>query len=205
LLSTRTLFGAGLAIIAIVSLATVVLVQQMALQRISGHTETQFSIITHEQVFYYTQTLAQWVTQTVTQQAAGTTTTQVESTTSMPAGTPYVLVKYYGWTNSSGTSIGYCNPSPGHALLAANITIENDGYDGVYINPFDFYAVIGTSQYKDSFYSTCVGDMLDSVSLLNGLSVTGWIVYEVPSNFNYGAFHLIWDHPIDINVQYQKS
>jgi hypothetical protein len=202
LVSARTLFAAGLALIAIVSLATVVIVQLMALQSISGHTETQFSIVTHEQLFYVTQTLPQWATQTVTEQA--TTVQRQTQTSNIPAGTPYVLIRYYGWRDSS---LFGCNPSSGNEFLAVNITIQNHGYDSVYVNPFDFYAVIGNNQYRVSFFSSCVGNELSSApsSVLNGLSVTGWVVYEVPSNFDYEAFHLLCDHPNNVSVQYEKA
>lgn len=74
----------------------------------------------------------------------------------------------------------------------------------VYVNPNDFYAIVGNHEYVVS-YSSCVGNTLSPISVFNGLSVTGWLVYEMPSSLDYGAFHMFWDHPANVTVQYAKT
>ncbi len=188
MVTSRTLLAGGLAVIAIIALASVVLLQQVAISQLRSQT----MYVTIPMIYSFTKTIpaTQTVTQTVTPQIGSTTT-------SLPTG-PYVLIAYSGQTLSSGYS---CTPASGNAFLAVMITVQNHGYDSVFVSPIDFYVVIGNQQYAYSpeTYS-CIGSNLSSISVLNGLSVTGWLLYEVPAN--YGTFNLLWDHPSSVNVQY---
>lgn len=156
LVSTRTLFGVGLAVIVIVALASLVVVQQMIIQKMSGQT--------------------QYVTQYITQPQAWT------QTTSQASG-PYILVTYYGQSNS--TEYG-CVPSSGDTFLAVHVTIENLGYSSISTGG-DWYAVINNQEYAGR--GGCIGQ-LGIMDVLNGLSVTGWLLFEVPAN--YGTFSIVW-------------
>lgn len=149
---------------------------------------------TQTQLLYITQYYAttQSVTQTVTQQIGRAT-----STTASLSGS-YVLVTYRGIANSTYYS---CSPSSGDVFLAVKVTIENHGYASVFVSPLDFYVIVGNQQYPYSIGTySCIGNGLSSISVLNGLSVTGWLLYEVPAD--YGTFSLLWNHPNSVSVQY---
>ncbi len=177
MVSTRTLFVAGLATIAIVTLASVVVVQQMVLQNISKQTQTTF----------------------------------LRSSTAIPTSTAYVLIAYYGLS---------CLCS-GETFLCVSITIANHGYDHVNVSLSDFFVVIGNQQfqYSPKTYS-CVSSgpngILEPTRVLNGLSVQGWLFYEVilPTQtarststgpIPLTGFSLIWDHPSSVNVVYVQQ
>jgi hypothetical protein len=174
LVSTRTLFAAGLAIIAVICLSAVVVVQQIALQSMLRQTI--------------------YMTETVTQQATA-------QQSSVAVGTPYVLITYYGVTYSGGTS-STCTPSSGNTFLEVKMTIENHGYEsGVYLDG-DWYVVINSQQYSDYNWACIEGLLNPQITLLNGLSVTGWLLFQVPAN--HGSFSLVWTHGMqnDVNVHY---
>jgi hypothetical protein len=98
-----------LAIIAIASLSSVVIVQQITIQRISGHTA------------YVTQ--RQFITLMMT-----ITTTQQPPTVQTNA---YVWVGYGGKVMTFGTFV----PSKGDVFSAVVFVIGNHGYDRVYVLP----------------------------------------------------------------------
>jgi hypothetical protein len=200
LVSARTLFGAGLAIIAIISLATVLAVQQIALQRISGHTE----YITQQQYLTQYVTMIQEVTQTVQQTVTQQITKQQTETSSIPAGGPYVLITYSAQTADSVTvpaaGVVYTPHISGYVYLVLSVKVENHGYSQVYLSLSDFYVIIGSQQYAYADYIAYTYTWLPNGDVFNGLSVTGNLVYEVPPS--YGTFVLFWNHPSDVNVQY---
>jgi len=75
-----------------------------------------------------------------------------------------------------------------------------------------WYVVINNQEYPEYGWQ-CIGDMLNSgMDVLNGLSVTGWLLFQVPAN--YGTFSLVWvdEHneglnavPSNYNIQYVQQ
>lgn len=152
MVSTRTLLGLGLAVIAVVSLTTIVVVQQMALQR-------------------------------------------------------HVLINYYGYVF---TEFGDCKPSTGYVFLVLWISVQNVGYDSVptalagFGNPYPyyFYLAVGNQQFN-GFPLRCQSsnEILPMTNVTNGLTVSGFLTFEVPANFE--SFTLIYRPPSgNYNVQY---
>lgn len=179
MVTTRNLIITGIALITVIALSSAVVLQQIALQRMSRQTT--------------------YITGTVTQQPTG-------QQASIAVGTPYVLVTYSGVASNALNALpsGYdCTASSGNTFLTVKISVENYGYDHVYIDQPEFYVVINSQEYppRGSVFS-CIGGLLPEVDLLNGLSDTGWLLYEVPAN--YGTFSLVWTHSTqsDVNVQY---
>jgi hypothetical protein len=170
-------------------------------ERVTEHMAPQTVYVT-EQV---TQGSAQmiYLTQQVTQQVTTTKyVTQIERNQTTYTGGNYVLVTYSATTHTG--SYGYADPAPGNVFLFVLVTIENHGYEHVDVYSYDFYVVVGSRQFK---WSTNVdmnipsGERLPNISLLNSLSVKGWIGYEVPAN--YGTFELVWKPSFgQYNVQY---
>lgn len=181
MVSGRTLLAAGIAIIAIVSLASIVVIQQMALQNIS-------------------------------RQSAYVHSTYIIPPVGRPSSTTsnYVLIRYYGLRL-------LCS---GETFLSVSITVENHGYDHVNVSVNDFYVVIGNQQfqYSPKTYScitTGPNGALEPMRVFNGLSVQGWLLYEVPTPTQTATststgpipvtgFSLFWDHPSDVNVEYSQ-
>ncbi len=178
LVTARTMFAAGLAVIVIVALASVVVLQQIALQRAS-------------------QSMLQTTT---TQNLASATTTPIQT------GIPYVLIKYYGFTY---TSFGSCNPKSGYIFLILNIHFENHGYDTAPTGShsglnFGWYFYLDIDGFQhDSYYLSCMGssDRLPSTDVLNGLSVWGFLAFEIPAGFR--SYSLIYKPETgNYNVRY---
>lgn len=180
MISTRTLFGAGLAVIAIVSLAAVVVVQQMELQNASRQS-----------------------TAYVIPPVGGPPSTTISATS-------YVLIRYFGFVY---TSFGGCTPSSGHVYLILSIQVDNHGYERIPIaaqgfgNPYPYYFYLAVGNQQINGYP--LGCMQSSATLpmtdvLNGLSVKGYLAYEVPADF--GSYSLIYQPPTgNYNVQYANQ
>ncbi len=188
MVTSRTLLAGGLAVIAIIALASVVVLQQVAISQLRSQT----MYVTIPMIYSVTGTML--VTQTVTQ----TVTPQIGSTTTpIMSGTPYVLITYSAQTMNS---IGFSTPVTGNTFLAVYVKAENHGYDRVYVYRADFYVIVGSQQFQYSSSTFSLSNYLPSTDVFNGLSVAGYVVYEVPAN--YGTFTLFWDHPSNVNVQY---
>jgi hypothetical protein len=177
LVSGKTLLAAGLAIIVIVSLAAVTVVQQMQLQRISGHTD------------YVTQ--QRFITQYVTITPPRSTTTTG----------PFVYLAYAGYTNYTNQLEKYRQPAAGSTFLMVGIIFQNHGYARVHISPSEFYLVVASVQHAyDAFLTSMYTNAIAPTDVLDGLVVVGWLVYEIPAN--YTSFSLIWTNPNGLVVQY---
>lgn len=182
MVTTRNLIITGIVLITVIALASAVVLQQIVIQNMMSR-----------QAIYITET------QTLTQQAA-------EQQTSVAAvGTPYVLLTYYGVTVSLTTTNleGTCIASSGNTFLAVKVTLEDHGYNSA-ATTGDYYAVINNQEYSEYGWA-CIGGMFtDYPTLLNGLSVTGWLLYEVPAN--YGTFSLVWvPTQSGLNIQYVQQ
>jgi hypothetical protein len=185
LVSGRTLLGAGLAVIAIVALTTLVIVQQTALQNVLGQSPaTTVYIIPPVGITFSTFTSSSLSSTSTSSSAPENTTT-----------TPYVSVGYgvHVYSSLEGRM-----PSQGAVFLALTLVVENHGYDRVSVNPLDFYVILVNTQYPPS--PLPLSDGLTSTDVLNGKSVSGSLIYAVPSN--YSNFTLLWLPPSDLNVQY---
>jgi hypothetical protein len=202
LASIRFLVGAGLVIIAIFSLAGIVVLQQLAIQRISGHTlyVTQQLVVTNIVTQYQAFTLSQTITKTITQQL-GTT---MATATSQASGS-YVLIAYSAQTATSvqAPATVYTPHISGYVYLILTVKVENHGYSQVNLSHSDFYVVISGQQYSYAGYIAYTYSWLPTGNVFNGLSVTGNLVYEVPPG--YGTFVLFWNHPSNVNVQYVQQ
>lgn len=87
-------------------------------------------------------------------------------------------------------------------LLIVHILIENHGYDRVPIAsttlgnlyPYYFYVAVSGQQFN-VISSSCIlsNETLPMTDVVNGLSVKGFIVYDVPANF--GSCTLIYQPP----------
>jgi len=201
LVSTRILFGAAAIILVIIGLVSVVLVQQMTIQRISGQTRYVTQYVTEAISVTNFATQYQPVTITLTQSLHTSITSQ-----SQPIG-PYVLITYSSHTANSlyvsATGLTYVPHVAGDVYLILTVNIQNNGYSVVYLSLSDLYVTIQDHQYSYADYITSNYNWLPSGGVFNGLSVTGNLVYEVPPN--YGTFALFWNHPPDINVIYSGS
>lgn len=142
------------------------------------------------------------------QRGASSTTSATYVTSTVPSYTssPYVLITYYGWVY---TKFGGCSPSSGNVLLIVHILIENHGYDRVPIasttlgNPYPYYFYVGISnQQFDVISPSCTlsNETLPMTDVINGLSVKGFVTYEVPANF--GSYILIYQPPGNYKIQY---
>ncbi len=149
------------------------------------------------------QTLVAYVTRNVVQQVTVFVTQTITqggfSTTSVVG--PYVVIRYSG---KAVSSISFSNPAAGNIFLVVSMQIENHGYDRFPVSWSYFYVIIGNHQYTYSSSTFSLADELSSSDVLNGLTVTGSIAYEVPAN--YGAFNLLYK-PIfgQYNVQYVQQ
>lgn len=184
------LLGTGLAIVVIVALVSAVIVQQMTIQRISGQTRyvTQQQVITNYATQYQPITVIHTVTETVTQH-------------------PYVLITYSSQTANSlyvtATGFTYTPYISGDVFLILTVKVENNGYSQVYLSLSNFYVTINARNYSYADYIVYSYTWLPNGYVLNGSSVTGNLVYEVPPN--YGTFVLLWRHSPDVNVQYVQQ
>jgi hypothetical protein len=138
-------------------------------------------------------------------------TQQMTVSTTQPTKSAYALIKYRGqaWAPSG------CPPLQGTSYLGVETTVENHGYDRLFIQPSDLYVVFRSPsssvgqqfQYSSTAFSCYAGKAyeLQATYVLNGLSVEGVVFYEVPDKWAYGdngPFKLLWNHPSDVNVQY---
>ena len=186
MVSGRSLLGAGLIIIAIAALTTVVIVQQMALQNVLGQSTAATTVYVIQPVGITFRTF----------------TSSSLSSTFTPSGAPesatttaYVSVGYgvHVYSSLEGRI-----PSKGSVFLGLTVLVENHGYDRVSVNPVDFYVILVDTQYSP--LPLHLSDALPSTDVLNGKSVSGSLIYAVPSN--YGNFTLLWVQPSDLNIQY---
>jgi hypothetical protein len=195
LVSTRTLFAAGLAIIAIVTLASVVVVQQIALQNFSKQSLTSTTPIPP-------------VGESLTQITA-TTTASGYPPSCLNFGFPCVIIPYHGWIYSS---FGSCNPKPGYVFLILMVSFWNNGYDTAPTGPhsglnygYYFHLAVDDGQY-DPIYLSCMNsnDRLPVTDVLNGLTVQGYLTFEIPANFK--SYSLIYKPETgSYNVRYSNE
>jgi len=170
------LLVAGIAIFAIASLVTVVLIQQMELQSLTSQSLTMSPY-----------------------------TAPVTSTTG-----PYVYVQYNGWTY---TSWGSFRPSVENVLLILWVLVENHGYESVSTGQHSglnyggyFHLAIGSRQFDpiDTYLNGVeLQQQLPMTDVLNGLSVSGYLAFLIPSNF--GSCSLLFQPENgSFNVQYDN-
>jgi len=103
---------------------------------------------------------------------------------------PYVLIKCQGTTYSK---LGpYTEAGVGKVYLVTNLQIENHGYDEFYVNPNYVKVEANNVLYDYSWVSLeDIGlPSLDSVTLMDGGSVTGALAFEIPSNTQ--RYTLLW-------------
>ena len=161
-------------------------------------TQPSYVYVTESRYVSVTQTIGQGVTIYVTQTV--TRTVPIATTTPITGG-PYVVIRYSART---ADSIGGLKPAPGNIFLVVTMTIENHGYERVYVFTSDFYVIVGNRQFKYSSATYSLDDYLPSTELFNGLTLTGSIAYEVP--INYGTYSLLWGvSPGRYNIQYIQS
>ena len=114
--------------------------------------------------------------------------------------TAYVMVYYTGsrlWEN-----VQPCTDCIWFGLV---VVVENHGYDRVLVRPSDFYVVMDTRQFALSEKGTSLAtgpNLLPETVLFNGNTAAGWIIYQLPYD---GSFSIVWNHPSDVLVYYQKS
>lgn len=174
LVSARSLLAAGLAIIAIISLATIVVVQQIALQR--GFEGASAALMENESH------VSTSMGPTISITYYGYTFTEF-SDCKPDAGSIFLDL----WISIDNQ--GY-----------DNVPTASTNFGNSY--PYYFYLDIGNQQYN-GFPLSCQSSnqRLPITNVVNGLTVSGYLAFEIPANF--GSYTLIYQPPAgNYNVQY---
>jgi hypothetical protein len=183
LVSATTLFGAGLAVIAIVALAAVVVVQQIALENVSkqsstsAHITPQISTIQPPAPYLLIRYFG-WVYA----QLGDCTPSHGNVYLDL-----HIEVENHGYNRVPIASTTFGNPCPYY-------------YPCYY--PYYFHLTVGNQQFN-GFPMPCglSSETLPMTDVLNGLSVRGSLTFEVPANF--GTYSLIYQPPTgNYSVQY---
>jgi hypothetical protein len=177
LVSARTLLAAGLAVIAVISLVTVVVVQQIALQR-SLQAESAASVVTEPAV-------STSMGPSISITYYGYTFTEF-SNCKPDAGSIFLDL----WISIDNQ--GY-----------DNVPTASTNFGNTY--PYYFYLDVGNQQYN-GFPLSCQlsNERLPMTNVVNGLTVSGYLAFEIPANF--GPYTLIYQPPSgNYNVQYNDE
>jgi hypothetical protein len=94
--------------------------------------------------------------------------------TAVPENTALLEIRYAATIQSSTE---FCTAKSGYTLLVFNLTITNDGYQEVEINPYDFYATVNNIKY-DRYYCGMDSEF-GIVNILDGGRFEGTEVFEV--------------------------
>jgi hypothetical protein len=120
-------------------------------------------------------------------------TSYVTTSAPTPTTNQYVAIAYSGWIYASW---GSYTPKTGDVVLILGVTVENHGYDSFPTGShsgfnwaYYFHLAVGNQQF-DPLYPSDLQDKLPMTDVLNGLTVKGYIAFEIPANF--GTYSLIY-------------
>lgn len=92
-------------------------------------------------------------------------------------------------------------PSNGYIFLVITLTIQNQGYDSISVGQYYFSLVINNIKY-DYEFSSYLENSLNQVNVLNGGTIQGQILYEIPISVvgldyqltygGYGTYNFEW-------------
>jgi hypothetical protein len=117
---------------------------------------------------------------TVTQTQIVSTTITIKPT--MAVDNNKIVVNYSGLAYSSYVhGDATMSASSNISILAVSFSISNQGYASFPVNPADFKVIINSIQYDQSVNSNVLGDKLPTTTLLNGNTLTGTLIYNIPS------------------------
>jgi hypothetical protein len=98
---------------------------------------------------------------------------------------------------------GYSSePDSGKIFLVVNMTIKNNGYDKFSTNPFYFSAIANNVKYDIDSSTYSIEDSLDSVDILDGGTLNGILVFQLPQSTSSGyvlsyesftTYNIIWN------------
>jgi len=136
------------------------------------------------------------------------TTTTTESTTTTVA--QNIAISYSGTIkNEIDYTMGdypyTAQPNSGKTFLVVNMAIKNNGYDKFNTNPYYFHVAVNNIQYDYDSNTYYLADKLDSVDVLNGGTLTGSLVFQIPTSVASAPFNLTYDVPfVTYNIIWSK-
>ncbi|MCS3901014.1 hypothetical protein J3E06_000698 [Methanococcus voltae] len=124
----------------------------------------------------------------------------------------YVAVFYEAYsTKSFDGSYGKEEAADGKKYLIVDITVYNNGYDEISVNPLYFDAIVDGVEYDYSIDSYSLENDLDSVNLRNGGKTSGSLAFEIPedssSTYSIEYNPITWDklniiyNPEDVDIE----
>lgn len=137
-----------------------------------------------------------------------TTSQSVPQSITTPAPSVEPQIKITMGKNMVIDHLGYSKADPGKTYLFLPLEFENNGYEKFDVNSYNCKVIINKVQYD----STYVGGMadagytpLDSVSLMDGGKIRGYVPFEIPAgdqtfSFQYDTYS--WE---DYNIVYAKG
>ena len=72
--------------------------------------------------------------------------------------------------------------------MQINLTMKNNGYDKVSSSPIWFNLITNNISYSSDSTSYVVSDKLESVDILNGGTLTGSLVFQIPQSVSSAPF-----------------
>jgi hypothetical protein len=101
----------------------------------------------------------------------------------------YVYIEYWAYADRS---IGSYKPREGYVWLLVGMSIENHGYDSIPLSWNNFYVTLDNWQFNAHGVTYEINGYLSTPSLLDGLKTTGYLVYEVPGNYDLNKYTLVY-------------
>jgi len=133
---------------------------------------------------------------------SGTTTQSVTTSPSQSSGAK-VTIKYayevlpfvVGEDNYKQT------PDPGKSYVVFNFAVTNQGYGtAIDVNPYYFSAIFAQVQYSSTFLE--LPNSLNDISVLNGGTTSGFVVFEVPTNATSQPGSISFNGYQTLNIQW---
>ncbi|MFB0569083.1 MAG: DUF4352 domain-containing protein [Nitrososphaeria archaeon] len=105
-------------------------------------------------------------------------------------------VKIQKTWNAPEAIFGSIKAESGKVFAGFYVRVENHGYDDVHVSPFSFDVVVDNKlEYSATIYAYSIPDHLEDVTLLNGGTTEGWVLFEIPEDKSYERITLkadIW-------------
>ncbi|HWQ19149.1 MAG TPA: DUF4352 domain-containing protein [Methanotrichaceae archaeon] len=98
------------------------------------------------------------------------------------------------------SKLGYSEADPGMTYLLVPYSFQNNGYDEFPVEPGCCKVIINKVRYDRTYIGSSMAENgyppLDSVTLMNGGSIKGWVAFEVPAGtqtFQSGYEQYSWN------------
>lgn len=124
------------------------------------------------------------------------------TTTTTYEGQVIVITYYSAPFESISGGVSSSPPSEGNMFLLVNLKIENHGYTTFKVSHYHFSIEVDGQKYVDSFLFD-LPDQLTSITLHDGDSIQGNLVFEVPEGTT--DFEIFNKYASSYNIQWIKQ